>query len=88
MSDDRGCRLPWIDSISHTRGALAKFQVAIQQPQRSPPTTAIIALCSHRPCTLDVVVVAAAAANFQAQIVLLSPPPACCLTPPRPVARP
>lgn len=61
--------------------------MAIQQPQRSPPTTAIIALCSPRPCTLDVVV-AAAAANFQAQVVLLSPPPACCLTPPRPVARP
>ena len=63
--------------------------MAIQQPQRSPPTTAIIALCSPQPCTLDVVAAAAvAAANFQAQVVLLSPPPACCLIPPRPVARP
>lgn len=61
--------------------------MAVQRPRRSPPTAAIIALCSPQPCTLDVVV-AAAAANFQAQIVLLSPPPACCWTPPRPVTRP
>lgn len=62
--------------------------MAVQHPRRSPPTAAIIALCSPQPCTLDVVAAAVAAANFQAQIVLLSPPPACCWTPPRPVTRP
>lgn len=52
----------------------------VQQPQRSPPTAAIVALCSPKPCTLDVAV----AANSAAQLVLLSRPPACCLTTPRP----
>jgi hypothetical protein len=44
--------------------------VAVQHPQRSPPTAAIIALCSPQPCTLDVAV----AASLQAQTGFLSLP--------------